>query len=231
MSRSFTSALLLIPDGQPNPFECKVCMSLFNTTDRQPQSLPCGHSLCEECIDQLPVVKRNGPNQSVECPFCRKLANKKYIVPNRGLLDIIIHQSTSESSSSTSSSAVSEPPKSCDMCRAESVDCPSCAHCFDCVKWICEGHSLLHSQRNKTHRLASVKEIEVNVALKAEAEASKSLRFCTTHPTALNNALTRFCQHCCVYVCAVCAVGSHMRHSITDRSVMCVDNRCIYITG
>ena len=43
-------------------FECKVCFSPYNDTDKVPLILPCGHTYCEGCIKSL------YKNRRIECP-------------------------------------------------------------------------------------------------------------------------------------------------------------------
>ncbi|KAI1699158.1 anaphase-promoting complex, cyclosome, subunit 3 domain-containing protein [Ditylenchus destructor] len=42
---------------------CAICLEIYS----KPQTLLCGHSFCEECIDDLQVR-----NQNIECPICRE---------------------------------------------------------------------------------------------------------------------------------------------------------------
>ncbi|CAL4079990.1 unnamed protein product, partial [Meganyctiphanes norvegica] len=47
--------------------ECEVCFVEYNSNDHCPKSLPCGHTMCAECVkDNLSA--REG---QMNCPFCR----------------------------------------------------------------------------------------------------------------------------------------------------------------
>ncbi|XP_050717516.1 tripartite motif-containing protein 5-like [Eriocheir sinensis] len=48
-----------------SPAECPVCLTGYDDTVQRPCNLPCGHTVCTLCIDQL---KRQG---CVACPECR----------------------------------------------------------------------------------------------------------------------------------------------------------------
>ncbi|XP_050717822.1 uncharacterized protein LOC126999340 [Eriocheir sinensis] len=48
-----------------SPAECPVCMTGYDGTVQRPRTLPCGHTVCTLCIDQLKVQGR------VACPECR----------------------------------------------------------------------------------------------------------------------------------------------------------------
>lgn len=45
--------------------ECKVCLEVYDESQRRPHNLPCGHSFCTVCIDDM--LK----NSSLTCPRCR----------------------------------------------------------------------------------------------------------------------------------------------------------------
>ena len=58
---------------------CPVCLSQFES----PKTLPCLHSFCLKCIQQLPVDLKKGKHV-IRCPTCRKTAQ----VPNKGPADL-----------------------------------------------------------------------------------------------------------------------------------------------
>ncbi|XP_050715128.1 uncharacterized protein LOC126997929 isoform X1 [Eriocheir sinensis] len=47
-----------------SPAECPVCLTGYDGTVQRPRNLPCGHTVCTLCIDQLKVQGR------VACPEC-----------------------------------------------------------------------------------------------------------------------------------------------------------------
>ncbi|XP_050739233.1 E3 ubiquitin-protein ligase TRIM32-like isoform X2 [Eriocheir sinensis] len=48
-----------------SPAECPVCMTGYDGTVQRPRTLPCGHTVCTLCVDQLNMQSR------VACPECR----------------------------------------------------------------------------------------------------------------------------------------------------------------
>lgn len=51
-------------------FECGICTSNFNSGERQPLILQCGHTFCRECLRC-----RLGPQRW--CPYCRHPIRKE----------------------------------------------------------------------------------------------------------------------------------------------------------
>jgi len=52
-------------------FDCSICLSTYNTTDRVPKILPdCGHTICSSCLKQILKL------QHVCCPLDRKPLDK-----------------------------------------------------------------------------------------------------------------------------------------------------------
>ena len=46
--------------------ECEVCYNYYDETDRRPNTLPCGHTFCRQCLAREIV------NGKRKCPTCRK---------------------------------------------------------------------------------------------------------------------------------------------------------------
>jgi RNA recognition motif-containing protein len=64
--------------------ECPICIEPYNSSDRKPMSLECGHSLCGPCLESLFKTKR-------ECPIDRiRILKPLEAIPiNFGVLQII----------------------------------------------------------------------------------------------------------------------------------------------
>jgi len=50
--------------------ECRSCYEVFDEFKRIPRNLPCGHTYCEVCLDQVVFIKKK-----LECPECRFKVN------------------------------------------------------------------------------------------------------------------------------------------------------------
>ncbi|KAI5071910.1 hypothetical protein GOP47_0014161 [Adiantum capillus-veneris] len=61
--RAVPSLMMQMPD-------CPVCWDLFDDGARMPRILRCGHTVCESCLEYLPVDSRLG-QRCLLCPECR----------------------------------------------------------------------------------------------------------------------------------------------------------------
>lgn len=68
---------------ESNPLECDVCSNVFSD-EHCPRILPCSHTFCGRCIDELSSTRKK------TCPLCRKnftASSAKDLTINRSLLD------------------------------------------------------------------------------------------------------------------------------------------------
>uniref|UniRef100_A0A7E4VIS6 RING-type domain-containing protein n=1 Tax=Panagrellus redivivus TaxID=6233 RepID=A0A7E4VIS6_PANRE len=64
---------------------CIVCYNFYNTTDRAPISMACGHTFCNHCVDEIRVKTR------FHCPMCRTITvtHKGNMHTNELLVDML----------------------------------------------------------------------------------------------------------------------------------------------
>ena len=69
--------------------ECPVCFFLLEN-ERVPMSLPCGHTLCQVCLDAIvtKTLKENA-DESLSCPLCRKITRREMVSKNITLKNLI----------------------------------------------------------------------------------------------------------------------------------------------
>ena len=68
--------------------ECKVCFQPYNSATSRPKLLPCGHSLCKQCLNCL--IARG--SDQIECPIDRKVhqvASVDALADNYDLLEAL----------------------------------------------------------------------------------------------------------------------------------------------
>ena len=75
--------------------ECPVCFNFLSET-LPPMSMPCGHTLCSQCVEQLVskstvTVTTSGrvATSPFRCPLCREWVNRDAVHINVTLRDLI----------------------------------------------------------------------------------------------------------------------------------------------
>ena len=176
---------------------CSVCMSTF--TD--PKILPCFHTFCLHCLNEL--QRTSGKHGEITCPECRR----KFQVPGSGypkdlpanfrmnsLLDVMAIQ----------------------KCNVSGVKCGNCEkrsaesfYCFQCCAFWCEDCSAAHNliKANKTHRVLAIRDFkdeDIENVLKRAVYCQKK------HHE--KEELKFFCKQCEVSICNTCVVTFHEGH-------------------
>ena len=176
---------------------CSVCMNTF--TD--PKILPCFHTFCLHCLNEL--QRTSGKHGEIACPECRR----KFKVPGSGypkdlpanfrmnsLLDVMAIQ----------------------KCNVSGVKCGNCEktsaqsfYCFQCCAFWCEDCSVAHNliKANKAHRVLAIgdfKDEDIENVLKRTVYCQKK------HHE--NEELKFFCKQCEVSICNTCVVTFHESH-------------------
>ena len=176
---------------------CSVCMSTF--TD--PKILPCFHTFCLHCLNEL--QRTSGKHGEITCPECRR----KFQVPGSGypkdlpanfrmnsLLDVMAIQ----------------------KCNVSGVKCGNCEktsaqsfYCFQCCAFWCEDCSTAHNliKANKTHRVLAIRDFkdeDIENVLKRAVYCQKK------HHE--KEELKFFCKQCEVSICNTCVVTFHEGH-------------------
>ena len=178
---------------------CSVCMTTF--TD--PKQLPCLHSFCLHCLEE--IQRTSGRHHAITCPECRRESrvpgsgNLKDLPTNfriNSLLDVL---------------AIKE-------CNTTAVKCGNCDkkssksfYCFQCCAFWCEADCIsFHNgmKANKEHRVLALKDFQdedFENVLKRPA-------FCRK-PGHEKKELEFFCKICEVSVCNACALTDHEGHA------------------
>ena len=174
-----------------------VCMSPF--TD--PKILPCFHTFCLHCLNEL--QRTSGKHGEISCPKCRR----KFPVPGSGypkdlpanfrmnsLLDVMAIQ----------------------KCSVAGVKCGNCEktsaqsfYCFKCCAFWCDDCIAAHNiiRANKDHKVLAIKDFQ-------DQDIENVLRrpvFCQKEHHG-NKKLKFFCNDCEVAICNTCSVTLHEGH-------------------
>ena len=184
-------------DNLNDEVSCSVCMCTF--TD--PKQLPCLHSFCLQCLND--IQRSSGVHGQITCPECRR----QFQIPGSGtpselptnfrinsLLDVLTIKECS---------TVNVKCGNCDKRSAQTL------YCFQCCSFWCEecilGHNIIRT--NKEHKTLALKDFQdqdIEAVLQRPAFCQKKLHE--------KEELTFFCKDCKVAICNTCAVTLHDGH-------------------
>src|SRR5689334_21484167 len=115
-------------------FECPLCLCKF----KDPVYLPCLHSFCKVCCQQL--CEKLQPQQPVTCPLCRATTP----LPAEGFpLNFWINNCLEVLKTN------SRQVQLCQHEECEGDEIEADVQCVDCKKMLCKGHSTVHSKAKK----------------------------------------------------------------------------------
>ncbi|DBA70274.1 TPA: tripartite motif containing 71, E3 ubiquitin protein ligase [Trebouxia sp. C0005] len=97
-----------VADGMEKILECPVCLDAFQASQecRRPHCLPCGHSLCCECLDGMLRISRSRRS----CPACRYPLKADQVARyprNFALEQVVFHLEQAKQGASATRSAAS----------------------------------------------------------------------------------------------------------------------------
>ena len=181
-----------------------VCLQQF--TD--PQTLPCLHSFCTECLGKLPLDLKKDGSHTLSCPICRTTTD----VPQHGITGypkafhinnlIEVHELMN-----TTMKLQSE-PKICSNCNKEEAT----GYCPECENFFCQSCNDIHSKWGPTsnHKLVSAKELLSGDAFQLflAAKPAPSV-ICPSH----NKSLDLYCTTCQQPISYHCTIKGHKGHT------------------
>ena len=157
---------------------CIVCFETFVN----PQLLPCQHTFCKSCVENLVTDAR------IKCPECNVTSNKNKVKPDFRLtsfLDALAQQAVSltQPHELKDGSAMEHQPaelqnatkKQCELCYIGTVE----SWCVACKKWLCVSCKSSHGSLEQTqnHRVLpmqeKLKEFKTSIKLQIKALDSR----------------------------------------------------------
>uniref|UniRef100_A0A8C8RYS6 RING-type E3 ubiquitin transferase n=1 Tax=Pelusios castaneus TaxID=367368 RepID=A0A8C8RYS6_9SAUR len=193
---------------------CPLCKELFSA----PKILPCLHTFCMACLEQLEPFSVLGlqkedsdstsdglwfqdqqqqqqPPLSVLCPVC----DTEVDLPPGGIKDLTTNHLVMNEVLLETLQAQG-PGLLCDLC----VDGAAAKHCPTCTANLCQFCCQAHRRQKKTasHAVVDLED------LKGYSQTGKPI-LCPSHPS---EDLTLFCEQCEQPVCRDCVVGEHRQH-------------------
>ncbi|KAG9481925.1 hypothetical protein GDO78_010909 [Eleutherodactylus coqui] len=175
------------PDGPELLENCGVCKSRLRA-EREPQLLPCLHTMCRSCLSAEPAEASPDPGSvMVPCPVCKNQCYQKEIVENYFLRE------------DASVDQAAETIQRCTSCEDNAI---ANSYCIECTEWLCETCVEAH-QRVKYTKDHTVK---VTGGSKKETE---HIVYCPVHK---QEPLMLFCDTCDTLTCRDCQLQGHKDH-------------------
>ncbi len=171
---------------------CTVCLDSF----KDPKVLPCCHTFCKACLDQ--VLEKSPTKGKLSCP--RPQCRGEHDVPANGVDGFLTDFTVTSDLEVASALDLSEQKPPCGEC--DSGD-PSVAYCCDCQTYLCEycsgGHKRM--KRLRDHKVLPLDSLTPDVLKRSRGDPS-----CRKH---LDKSLVAFCKTCQALVCNDCIVTTH----------------------
>lgn len=202
--------------------ECCICAESF--TD--PKMLPCMHTFCSGCLQEMAEKSSKKPGDRMPCPMCRR----EYQIPPDGfsglprnfLMDRLVEITTIGGMKPSSLPAGGgDRSAACDQCtrrttrRESESDDPhpeatsSRLYCVECGRKLCEKCCRKHRKNpdTKHHQLL---EFANQMSLDELLENHAAAKVCDRHT---GKRLRTYCNDCSVVVCSACFLDRHWSHN------------------
>jgi tripartite motif-containing protein 56 len=178
---------------------CKICLESY----KNPKSLNCLHTFCEECIENHvaseSTYKKYSDYREFTCPLCRKRTQ----LPVGGVKKLADNFLVSSLSELVGRQRPSKFPF-CDICKLLSgKHKDATSKCLDCAKLLCAGCVQLHKQTKVTSG-HSLFDVETEKDIECHEHRDEAVRF--------------YCEPCDTCICILCTFNEHRDHEITQFS-------------
>ena len=182
---------------------CKLCFKFY----QQPKILPCTHTYCTPCIEEL-LAKSDDPC-SILCPEC----GERTALPHGAVSDLKTNNIITSVTNILTENG--ETRKECSACRLRRKFSPDNSR-QDCGDYFClscsNGHIVSSMTWNHEVFLEDVKEEACKQEMNSQSPA------CPEHD---DEEMDYFCETCKIPVCATCVMLSHHDHEcVTSTEVI-----------
>ena len=185
--------------------ECPICTEMMV----DPRVLPCIHTFCFKCLDQL--WKDKQPGVKVPCPMCRT----EVVIPIEGVSSLPKNFFVEKLVGAQKLSESENVAVMCDVCLAneDNVTSESVSEkfCIECQQHMCKNCLKCHSSKSatKTHQVMPTgnKSTETMEAVQHPGSS------CVVHT---GKGIEIYCLECEVAVCSICFITKHKRHECSD---------------
>ena len=189
---------------------CSLCQDILH----DPRQLPCLHSCCLKCLNDLSSVM--APKVKMECPVCRR----ENAVPECGTFEAL--PSSFYLNSLLDVLAIKQYDTSqviCGNCEKKSQE--SC-YCFDCGSFWCQRCKVSHDglRPNEGHRMLALMDFQAGDF----EDVLKRQAFCSRQHHE-KEVLKYYCKTCQETACQVCLNIKHGRHDVEHLEVASKENK------
>ena len=176
---------------------CTVCYQLY----KNPKYLPCHHSYCEECLEEMQVESK------IICPECRAEST----VPAGGVKDLPADFRINSMMDKLGLNRNDEVLK-CNECVEDE---PVLAYCRKCNSYLCQFCCEHHkrSKRFRDHKTVIVAKLKSNKHVNIRPNAVSLT--CKDHDI----EMLFYCETCEQLVCKRCVVKSHYAHGYSKARI------------
>ena len=183
---------------------CPVCLDHYTN----PKTLPCLHSFCQDCLEGLPLDKKN-ETYYLSCPTCRHCTE----LPEEGAgaFPVAFHVNNLKEIYSLMKKVADPQQVTCDNCTTANAT----GYCKDCSKFLCTKCDGAHKQWGPTsnHQLTSLDEVTASVSSTSQLLApAKQEAALTCSVPGHDEPLKYYCDTCDESICRDCAILTHKDH-------------------
>ncbi|XP_004085779.2 tripartite motif-containing protein 16-like [Oryzias latipes] len=173
---------------------CSICFDL----QKDPVTIPCGHSYCLECIQNFWIGEEP---KAPSCPQCRQNFTSRPVLVRNTILAELVEDARKAELQPTSSERSGTGPEhvDCDFCEGKKLK--AAMSCLTCMVSYCEQHLQLHF---------SVAALKKHKLVKATLKLQENI--CIRH----DEVIKIFCRTDQKCICSLCSMDEHKGHDMVS---------------
>ena len=219
-----------VPEATLTKFKDELTCSLCNELFREPKTLSCLHTFCEECLSNH-ITKRvvdtdpqaGDSREKVPCPLCQNVqelpeADVKHVKTNHGYKNMVSHLSIEEGARTACSSESDRAVRECQGCKEKPA---AVTFCSTCNQHLCTSCTTAHKTLNifATHEVLTREEISSSSKEGGQIVTHHTWK-CSKHddlnPDSPLTDVCLYCKTCDELICNRCGIiephGNHEKH-------------------
>ena len=183
---------------------CPVCLDHYTN----PKTLPCLHSFCQDCLEGLPLDKKN-ETYYLSCPTCRHCTE----LPEEGAgaFPVAFTLNNLKEIYGLMKKVADPQQVICDNCTTANAT----GYCKDCSQFLCTECISMHKKWTlfANHELTSLDEVTASVSSTSQLLApAKQEATLTCSVPGHDDSLRYYCDTCDESICRDCAILTHKDH-------------------